>query len=116
MVYRLVNSTQNEQELALRLSRLLCQFIPDTASAIYAFDPTKGRLKYKAVFDNKINILISSKKELKEFDWSALPESFALCEKPKKRISIASLTVLSMAGTDAGSGFTMTTSPFAVAE
>ena len=39
MVYRLINSTYNVKELALRLTRLLCQFISAESSMIYLIDP-----------------------------------------------------------------------------
>lgn len=64
MVYRLVNSTYNVRELALRLTRLLCQFVSGSSSTIYILDPVKKRIVLKASFDNKINILVTKKKEL----------------------------------------------------
>ncbi|MBU0467655.1 MAG: HD domain-containing protein [Candidatus Omnitrophica bacterium] len=64
MVYRLVNSTFNVQELALRLTRLLCQFIKASSSSIYILDPVKGKVSLIAIFDNKINILVEKKKDL----------------------------------------------------
>ncbi|MGE0269083.1 MAG: HD-GYP domain-containing protein [Candidatus Omnitrophota bacterium] len=64
MVYRLVNSTYNVKELVLRLTRLLCQFIKASSSTIYILDPKKKKVVLKAVFDNKINILLDKRKEL----------------------------------------------------
>lgn len=64
MIYRLVNSTYNLHELTLRLTRLLCQFIQTESSAIYLLDPVKKKLYLKASFNNKINILITKKKDL----------------------------------------------------
>lgn len=64
MVYRLVNSTFNVQELSLRLTRLLCQFIQADSSSVYLVDTKTGKLQMKALFDNKINILMVKKKEL----------------------------------------------------
>lgn len=64
MVYRLINSTYNVQELILRLTRLLCQFIKADSSVVYLLDPAKQKVFLKASFDNKINILIKKKKEL----------------------------------------------------
>lgn len=64
MVYRLVNSTYNLQELTLRLTRLLCQFIKASSSTIYILDPKKKKIILKAIFDNKINILVTKKKDL----------------------------------------------------
>lgn len=57
MVYRLVNSTFNVQELTLRLTRLLCQFIKAHSSSIYLLDPKKKKICLVAIFNNKINIL-----------------------------------------------------------
>ncbi len=67
MVYRLVNSTYNTQELILRLTRLLCQFIQASSSAVYLFDTDAKKVVLKASFDNKINILVKKKKELANF-------------------------------------------------
>ncbi|HNV23977.1 MAG TPA: HD domain-containing phosphohydrolase [Candidatus Omnitrophota bacterium] len=64
MVYRLINSTYNVQELSLRLTRLLCQFIKAESAMIYLLEPGKKKLILKAIFNNKINILIDKKKEL----------------------------------------------------
>ncbi|MCA9400292.1 MAG: HD domain-containing protein [Candidatus Omnitrophica bacterium] len=64
MVYRLVNSTYNVTELSLRLTRLLCQFIDADASTIYILDPQKKKVVLKAIFDNRINILQTKKKDL----------------------------------------------------
>ena len=66
MVYRLVNSTYNVQELTLRLTRLLCQFIKASSSTIYIFDAQKQKKKLVmiAIFDNKINVLKNKKREL----------------------------------------------------
>lgn len=64
MIYRLVNSTYNVEELALRLTRLLCQFIKADSSSIYILDPRKKKVILVAVFNNKINILVNKKKDL----------------------------------------------------
>lgn len=64
MIYRLVNSTYNVQELTLRLTRLLCQFIKASSSSVYILDPKKKKIILVASFDNKINILINKKKDL----------------------------------------------------
>src|SRR5437016_5670759 len=64
MVYRLVNSTFNVRELALRLTRLLCQFIKATSSSILIVDPKKRKVTLVAIFDNKINVLLTKKKDL----------------------------------------------------
>ena len=67
MVYRLVNSTYNVNELCLRLTRLLCQFVKAHSASIYMLDQgAKEKLALIAIFDNKINILIDKKKELLE--------------------------------------------------
>lgn len=64
MVYRLVNSTYNDEELVLRLTRLLCQFIKADTSTIYLLDENKKKVILKASFNNKINILAKKKSEL----------------------------------------------------
>jgi len=64
MVYRLVNSTYNVQELSLRLTRLLCQFIHAKSTRIFILDPVKKNIIMIASFDNKINILLDKKKDL----------------------------------------------------
>lgn len=64
MVYRLINSTYNVEELSLRLTRLLCQFIKAHSSIIYLLDAQKKDIILKASFDNKINILVTKKKDL----------------------------------------------------
>ena len=64
MVYRLVNSTYNVNELTLRLTRLLCQFIHASNCVICILDPQTKKVIVKAIFNNKINILIIKKKEL----------------------------------------------------
>lgn len=64
MVYRLINSTYNEKELSLRLTRLLCQFIHASSSTIYVIDPQTKKVNMIAIFDNKINILVEKKKEI----------------------------------------------------
>lgn len=64
MVYRLVNSTYNVEELILRLTRLVCQFIKADSSSIYLLDPQTGKIEKIAIFDNKINILLTKKKDV----------------------------------------------------
>lgn len=64
MVYRLVNSTYNVQELALRLTRLLCQFIKAHSAWVFLLDPEEKRVITVAIFDNRINILLDKKKDL----------------------------------------------------
>jgi len=65
MVYRLVNSTYNVQELILRLTRLLCQFIKASSSSIHILDDQKKNVAMIAIFNNEINILKDKKKDLK---------------------------------------------------
>lgn len=67
MVYRLVNSTYNVQELCLRLTRLLCQFIKASSSSIFILDSQKKKVAMIALYDNKINILKDKKKDLAGF-------------------------------------------------
>src|SRR3989338_1898053 len=64
MVYRLVNSTYNVKELALRLTRVLCHFIQANSASVYILDPVKQKVDLIAVFNNRINILIDKKKDL----------------------------------------------------
>jgi HD-GYP domain-containing protein (c-di-GMP phosphodiesterase class II) len=64
MVYRLVNSTYNVRELTLRLTRLLCQFIKASSASIYLLDASKKKLAMVASFDNKINILLDTSRDL----------------------------------------------------
>lgn len=63
MVYRLVNSTYNVQELSLRLTRLLCQFIKAHSARVFVLDPEKKEVSHIAIFNNKINILLDKKKD-----------------------------------------------------
>ncbi len=64
MVYRLVNSTYNVQELAVRLTRLLCQFIKANSATIFLLDEQKKKIILKVVFDNKKNIVIQKRRAL----------------------------------------------------
>ena len=65
MVYRLVNSTYNVEELILRLTRLVCQFVKADSSVIYILDQNTKKIILKAVFNNQINILFNKRKDLK---------------------------------------------------
>lgn len=64
MIYRLVNSTYNTEELTLRLTRLLCQFIRASSCSIYILDPSQKRIVLAAIFNNKINILLTKRSDL----------------------------------------------------
>jgi len=64
MVYRLINATFNVEELTLRLTRLICQFIKADACTIYILDVKTGKVILQSIFNNKINILVKKKKEL----------------------------------------------------
>ena len=64
MVYRLVNSTYNVQELCLRLARLICQFIDQSSASIFILDPKKKRVLLIANFDTKINTLLTKKQDM----------------------------------------------------
>ncbi len=64
MVYRLVNSTYNVKELALRLTRLICHFVHADLASIYILDDKRRKISLVAIFDNKINILLEKKSEL----------------------------------------------------
>jgi len=65
MVYRLVNSTYNVRELILRLTRLLCQFIKASSATVHILDPETKKVVLIALFNNKINMLHTMKKDLK---------------------------------------------------
>ena len=65
MVYRLVNSTYTVKEFSLRLTRLLCQFIQASSASVYVLDEGKKRLAFAASYDNQINILRATPKELR---------------------------------------------------
>ena len=67
MIYRLVNSTYNVEELSLRLTRLLCQFIKASSANIYLLDSSRKKIALIAIFDNKINILLNKKKQMQKF-------------------------------------------------
>ncbi len=64
-VYRLVNSTYTVKELSLRLTRLLCQFICASSAHVCILSPDKKRFAFSASFDNQINVLRESPKDLK---------------------------------------------------
>lgn len=64
VVYRLVNAIFSVQELILRLTRLLCQYVDADTSTIYILDAEKKRVVLKAVFKNQINILYDKRKDL----------------------------------------------------
>ena len=83
MIYRLVNSTYNVQELSLRLTLLLCQFIKGTSSTVYLLHPTTKKLLFKAVFNNQINMLIKKKEDLEKLteDEIKVIKGFTVFEK-----------------------------------
>lgn len=66
MVYRLVNSTYNVRELSLRLTRLLTQFIHASSTSVYILDHKRKRIALIANYDNKINTLITRRKEIEK--------------------------------------------------
>lgn len=72
MVYRLVNSTYTVRELTLRLTRLLCQFIHASSAVIYILDPDKKRFSFASSYDNQINILRESPRDLQNLPSEAL--------------------------------------------
>ena len=83
MVYRLVNSTFNTQELSLRLTRLICQFVKANSASIYILDDKKRKISMVAIFDNKINILKVKKRELAQIPEKEkkVTEGYAIFEK-----------------------------------
>ncbi len=72
MVYRLVNSTFTVDELTLRLTRLLCQFVRASSASIYLLDSDKRVIIMEASFNNQINILKTKRSELKNIDPSVM--------------------------------------------
>ncbi len=66
MVYRLVNSTYSVDELTLRLTRLLCQFIRASSAVVYILDASKRHIVMVASFDNQINVLLDKPSQLKD--------------------------------------------------
>lgn len=66
MVYRLVNSTYTVKELALRLTRLLCQFIHASSANLYILSADKKRLSFAASYNNQINILLEKLQDLQK--------------------------------------------------
>lgn len=83
MVYRLVNSTFNVQELILRLTRLLCQFIKADASMVILLDPKTKKVLLKGIFNNQINILLNKKKDLENItpEEKKVLEGYTIFEK-----------------------------------
>lgn len=72
MVYRLVNSTFTIQELTLRLTRLLCQFIHASSANIYVLDEQRKKFVFIASYDNQINILRERPADLKDIPLEAM--------------------------------------------
>ncbi len=68
MVYRLVNSTFTVDELSLRLTRLLCQFVRASSASVYLLDADKRVIMMEASFNNQINILKTKRHELMGID------------------------------------------------
>ncbi|MDP8265561.1 MAG: HD domain-containing phosphohydrolase [Candidatus Aceula meridiana] len=66
MVYRLVNSTYNTRELLIRLTRIICQLVGASSSYVHILEENTRRLKLIAVFNGKVNILLSKKCDLKK--------------------------------------------------
>ncbi|MCR4338201.1 MAG: HD domain-containing protein [Candidatus Omnitrophica bacterium] len=83
MVYRLVNSTYNVNELSLRLTRLLCQFIKAHSASLLILGPDKKRVVLGAIFNNKINILLDKKQELSHISKKEIrvAEGYAIFEE-----------------------------------
>lgn len=66
MVYRLVNSTYSTSELLIRLTRIICQLIGASSSYVHILEEGTGKLKLIAVFNGKINILLSKRKDFQK--------------------------------------------------
>ena len=83
MVYRLVNSTFNVKELALRMTRLLCQFIKAHSATVFILDPDTKKIILVAIFNNKINILLDRRKDLAQISQKErrVAEGYSIFEK-----------------------------------
>jgi len=66
MIYRLVNSTYNTNELLLRLTRLICQLIHANSASVFILDSTKKKIVMVAKFNDKINMLVAKKNEIEQ--------------------------------------------------
>ena len=66
MVYRLVNSTYNTKELLIRLTRIICQLVGASSSCVHVFDEQTKKLKFIAIFNGKVNILLEKKSDFKK--------------------------------------------------
>ncbi len=75
MVYRLVNSTYNTNELLLRLTRLICQLIHASSASVYILDSSHKRIELVAMFNNRINILLEKRQDLERIP----PRERAVC-------------------------------------
>jgi len=75
MVYRLVNSTYNTRELLIRLTRIICQLIGASSSYVHILDENTRQLKLIAIFNGKVNILLSKKSDLRKVSKSELDVS-----------------------------------------
>lgn len=86
LVYRLVNSTSNVDELCLRLTRLLCQFIKAHSARVYLLDSSKMKIDRVAIFNNKINILLEKRKELTDLPEKELQVAFKGMSRIEKKM------------------------------
>ncbi|MDD3374768.1 MAG: HD domain-containing protein [Candidatus Omnitrophica bacterium] len=66
MVYRLVNSTYNTKELLIRLTRIICQLVGASSSRVHVLDEQTGKLKFIAIFNGRVNILLEKKSDFKK--------------------------------------------------
>ena len=86
MVYRLVNSTSNVDELCLRLTRLLCQFIKAHSARVYLLDESKMKIDRAAIFNNKINIFLDKKKDLRDLPQKEIDVAIKGMSRIEKRM------------------------------
>lgn len=86
MVYRLVNSTSNVDELCLRLTRLLCQFIKAHSARVYLLDHSKMKIDRAAIFNNKINIFLDKKKDLADLPQKEVDVALKGMSRIEKRL------------------------------
>ncbi len=66
MVYRLVHSTYNTNELLIRLTRIICQLVRASSSYVHIYDEKTKKLKLIAIFNGKINILLNKQSDFKK--------------------------------------------------
>ena len=73
----------NVRELSLRLTRLLCQFVNAKSASIFILDPSKKKIMFIAIYNNKINILLTKKKDMEKINKKEkkVTEGYSIFEK-----------------------------------